>query len=166
MPWRATKLPVDSPAIQLRRHLAYWYGAETCMTSTTKWNDFEDARLQSHFEDARLQNSQPLPSRLPLSNPRKAKIQTIGFHTLAENVPDDPNKAAWKGLTLPTKCITRESILFIHIGRKFLNPRPHVFFTLRWKYPIPRMRCFLPGHNTLIHSSNAPPTLGHEPALL
>ncbi len=31
--------------------------------------------------------------RFPLSNPRKAKIQTIGFQTLAENVPDDPEKA-------------------------------------------------------------------------
>ncbi len=30
----------------------------------------------------------------PLLNPRKAKIQTIGFHTLAENVPDEHYKAA------------------------------------------------------------------------
>ena len=102
--------------------------------------------------------------RFPLSNPRKAKIQTIGFQTLVENVPDDPEKATWKALTLPTNALPGNPF-FIHLGRKVPNPRPYVFI-LRWKSSIPRMQCFLPGHNTLIHSSNAPPALGHEPTLL
>ncbi len=41
----------------------------------------------------------------PLSNSRKAKIQTFGFQTLVENVPDDPEKATWKALTLPTNAL-------------------------------------------------------------
>ena len=49
LPWRASKLPIDTPAIQLRGHLVFWYGAETCMTHTVNKMDFEDARLQNSF---------------------------------------------------------------------------------------------------------------------
>jgi hypothetical protein len=36
-------------------------------------NDFEDARLQSHFKVAHLQNFQPLPSRITPLKPQKGK---------------------------------------------------------------------------------------------
>jgi hypothetical protein len=68
----------------------FWYGAENCMTSTANKMEFEDARLQSHLKKRvfKIFNHGFL-----LSNPRKAKIQTIGFQALVENAPDDPERA-------------------------------------------------------------------------
>ncbi len=85
--------------------------------------------------EMRLQNIQPLPSGLPLSNPRKAKIQTIGQNNLAENVPNEHDKATWKGLTLPTNALPGNPFYSSILEENFRIQAPRFYSQMKVSHP-------------------------------